>query len=298
MNNKWKLTLGIVAGLAIAAPISTAYAPLYAQGKFDAAAYRINLAGRQRMLTQQMAKAACFIEIDIEKERHLAMLAEARAVFDTSLHQLRDGGGQPAIAAEDDRRTLEGLKVVFEHWETFKVAVDHVIEIGAVEFETEEIILESNVITLEDMNKTVSLIEQEYANPNQVMMGQAVAINIFGRQRMLSQKATKEFCYVVGDHHAAEEKALLGKTHALFEASLQAIMHGMPAVGIKKPPTQEISDQLQVVYDIWHPMDEIFVRTIAGEKPTHEELLFIATENDHLMSEMNKAVVMYQNLEV
>lgn len=292
--NRLKSSASFSLGVVVIASLAIVSTASYAQTEEDAGKYRINIAGKQRALTQRMAKAACFIELGVEKEMHLASLAKSHDEFDKVLHILREGSPELFVTPETDRRTLEGLNRVLKTWEGFGAAIQHVVDTGEVSFEAEEEILEANVIALSEMNEAVAHIQHEYANPNEMNMAAAVSINIFGRQRMLAQQASKEFCYVAAAHHVQEEKELLAKTHALFENSMLAIMHGMPAVGISPPPNQEISDQLEVVHNIWLPMDDIFTRAAAGEVPTKEEILFIATENNHLTEEMNKAVHMYQ----
>ena len=53
----------------------------------------INLAGRQRMLAQQMTRLA--LEADSRKSAVDAALLEAEAVFDRTLYALREGGAAP-----------------------------------------------------------------------------------------------------------------------------------------------------------------------------------------------------------
>lgn len=269
---------------------------LYAQGEWEEGKYRISLASRQKMLSQRIAMTACFVELGVKKDVNLEKLRRAHDVFDSTLIELRDGGGEYDIPPEKDRRTLEGLESVQSHWTDFSKTIQGVLETGEVTYEAEEDILSKNLMALEDMKKIASLVEQEYANPNNLMMDAAIAMSIVSRQRMLLQKATKEFCYVVADHHVEEEIENLKSTHTLFNTTLDAIKNGMPAVGVKPPPTPEIAAQLGVVDDVWHAIDEIFERAIAGEEISKEEIEFVATENSHLLEEMNKAVALYLDL--
>ncbi|MHA3916342.1 type IV pili methyl-accepting chemotaxis transducer N-terminal domain-containing protein [Halovulum sp. GXIMD14793] len=269
---------------------------LYAQGEFVEGKYRISLASRQKMLSQRIAMTACFVELDIEKDRNLEKLRRAHDVFDSSLKELRDGGGEHDIGPEKDRRTLEGLTVVDEHWVDFSKTIQDVLAKGEVTYEDEEDILYKNVMALEDMEMITALIKAEYANPNEMMLDAAIAMNIVSRQRVLLQKATKEFCYLVGGHHVEEERELLEATHNLFNTSMDALISGMPSAGLKAPPTEEIANELVVIQEVWGAMDKIFERALAGEEISKEEIEFVATENSHLLEEMNKVVGMYLSL--
>lgn len=295
MNKSSKIKLGHVAGIiAISMPAFAPSMPLaQEEGGFDLGKYRIDLAGRQRMLTQRIAKTICFIELGYHVEEHHDMLDADYHLFDETLHLLREGGGEHDLAPEEDRRTLAELDIVFEHWEPFKAEIETILATDHVSPEAEEHIIEENLIMLQDMNDLVSLIEQEYANPHTLEMADAVTLNIFARQRMLSQMAAKDFCYVATEHHIEEERADLAKTQALFTASLGALMNGYEPLGIAPPPTDEIKAQLDVVAGIWGPLDEIFIQVSEGKTPTLEDLAHVAAENIHLQEEMNKAVQMY-----
>ncbi len=295
MNKSSKARFGCFAGIiALAMPVFTPsiVASQEEQG-FDLGKYRIDIAGRQRMLTQRIAKEICFIELGYKVDMHHDMLEQDYHLFDEILHVLRDGGGAMDLPPEEDRRTLEELEIVFGHWEEFAEEIETIIASNEVSEEAEEHIIEENLILLQDMNDTVFLIEQEYANPHTLEMADAVTLNIFARQRMLSQKAAKDFCYVATEHHVEEERADLAETQALFSASLGAILNGYEPLGIVPPPTEAIEAQLDIVAGIWAPMETIFKNISGGGVPTAEDIELIAAENIHLQNEMNKAVQMY-----
>lgn len=266
-----------------------------AQTEVDLGKYRIDIAGRQRMLSQRIAKEICYIELGYHVAEHHEMLETDYHLFENTLIELRDGGGQYDIEPENDRRTLVQLERVFEHWAPFKAAIEEILATDQVTVDAEEHIIEYNLIMLNDMNETVTLIEQEYANPHSLEMSDALTLNLIARQRMLSQKAAKEFCYVATEHHVKEERHELAETRELFTATLNAVINGLPALGISPPPTDEIAEQLTFVSEIWQPMDEIFVNVAGGATPAEPEVAFIAAENLHLLAEMNNAVQLYVN---
>lgn len=285
--------------LSVATVTMTGFAPLpaFAQDEkaFDPNRYRIDITGRQRMLSQRIAKSICFIELGHNVDAYHDYLDSDYHLFDDTLHILRDGGGEYNLEPEKDRRTLVKLESVFAHWEPFAAEIETILETDHISYETEEHVREENLIMLNDMNELVSLIEQEYANAHTLDMQNAMTLNIFARQRMLSQMIAKDFCYVVSGHHVEEEKAILEESHVLFQNSLDAIRNGMPAMGIDPPPNEEIKVQLDLVAHIWEELDAIYTRTIEGQTPTEEEIEFVSSESMHLLEEMNKAVQMYIN---
>lgn len=282
----------VVAAVSMTGVVAT---PSFAQDEkaFDPGRYRIDITGRQRMLSQRIAKSVCFIELGYSVDMYHDYLDADYHLFDDTLHILRDGGGEFNLEPEKDRRTLQKLEEVFAHWEPFSAELIAVLETNHIDFEVEEHIREENLIMLTDMNDLASLIEQEYANAHTLDLQNAMTINIFARQRTLSQMMAKDFCYVLSGHHVDEEKDILEETLVLFQNSLDAIRNGLPAMGIAPPPTEEIKAQLDIVAEIWMGLDTIYKKVIAGETPTDEEIGFVSSESLHLLDEMNKAVQMY-----
>lgn len=245
------------------------------------------------MLSQRMAKAICFIELGHEIPMHHKILEQDAKTFDDTLHILRDGGGEHNLEAEHDRRILAKLELLFSDWKPFAEEIKTVIATDEVSSEMEEHIIDENLSILRDMNEAVSMIEQEYANPHTLDMANAVTLNIIARQRMLAQKAAKDFCYVATSHSVEEERADLTATRNLFAASLGAVINGYEPLGIAPPPSEEIRLQLEIVAEIWDPMSEIFKHVSDGSVPTDEEVTFIAIQSTHLQDAMNEAVQMY-----
>ncbi len=95
-------------------------------------------------------------------------------------------------------------------------------------------------VALGIMNFTVFLLNDQSAD--------AIGINVAGRQRMLSQRMTKEALLVTHAISADERKALRGmlaKSVKLFDRSLNALINGGNSdLGVLNPPGSERSLQL------------------------------------------------------
>src|SRR5262249_54452830 len=79
----------------------------------------------------------------------------------------------------------------------------------------------------------------------------SVAINIAGRQRMYSQKMTKEFLFAALGIDAAQNKKNAAATVALFEDNQKLLLAGDAERGLPAPPTDDIKKQLQDVGAQW-----------------------------------------------
>jgi methyl-accepting chemotaxis protein len=134
---------------------------------------------------------------------------------------------------------------------------------------------------------TVLLTSQEAAG---------VAINLAGRQRMLSQKMSKE-ALIIQAAPTSENIEALKKTTALFERTLAGLMDGDKEVNLIRTDRASIRKQLEKVGGIWKPF-RAHMDTIATAKPDSSAfqtaIAHIQKNNVHLLTEMNQAVQMYE----
>lgn len=170
----------------------------------------INLAGKQRMLTQKMSKEALLIAKGIDVDANKASLAKTVALFDKTLKGLISGDESLKLPATTDKDILAQLKIVSDLWEPFKVA----IEKGDL-----EAINKQNIPLLKNMNKAVGMYAK--ASGSKLDPKMATTINLAGKQRMLSQKMTKELLLVANGIDVDTNSANAKKTVALFATTLK-----------------------------------------------------------------------------
>ncbi|MEL7012261.1 MAG: type IV pili methyl-accepting chemotaxis transducer N-terminal domain-containing protein [Pseudomonadota bacterium] len=300
--------LGLFIAAAFAMPLPIIFAPATFAPAIFSPAYasnvpaaedgkrKINLSGRQRMLSQRMAKAACFASIDVQTDTHLQQVSDAHALFDRTLHGLRDGDTEQGMNPEKAPRILEELAGVEELWITYGASVASAANSAEAAQAALPQIAELNLPVLRQMNKTVGEFERHYGGAGDIHPVLALALNISGRQRMLSQKASKEFCLILAGRDVASNREALAETVALFETSLNGLKDGNEEMGLPPAPTDEIYAQLQRVSDLWGPLKTIFDATVAGATPNAGDIEQVARDNNPLLKEMNEAVWMYDQL--
>ncbi len=147
----------------------------------------------------------------------------------------------------------------------------------------------------------VSLTALTLATATHVFLGaqeqDARVINVAGRQRMFSQKMSKEVLAIQAGLDAEANSKALANTAALFERSHRALRQGDQELRI--PPTTEpaIAAQLQTVDGIWkefgQAVQQILTATDQGEAFQAAADKILAT-NGSLLAEMNKAVGLYE----
>ncbi|MBT8458895.1 MAG: type IV pili methyl-accepting chemotaxis transducer N-terminal domain-containing protein [Boseongicola sp.] len=128
-----------------------------------------------------------------------------------------------------------------------------------------------NVPLLQDMNRTV-------------------------RQRVLSQKATKELCMSHLGIRPEDHRAAVAGSVALSNASLQAIKIGYSNPGTIAAPSEEILWGLEAVNVLWQEIAPTFQAAADGGAVSLDDLSMIASRIDALLSEANLVVQMYEGV--
>jgi len=136
------------------------------------------------------------------------------------------------------------------------------------------------------------------------MKADALVINLAGRQRMLTQKMSKEALAVASGHSRDEYRAKLSKTAKLFDITLKALMNGgktysdlamTSEVSLPPAPTPEIRAKLQEVENLWEPFKDAVDRVIASNGSDSQAVDYILAHNEQLLAVMNEAVGMLQD---
>lgn len=228
----------------------------------------INKAGRQRMLSQRMAKAYFQIGQQIEVDRSKRLLDSSMAVFDRQLVELKNYAPNPEIK--------EVYIKLEKSWLAYKDAL-----IGASpskENGRRVLAISEEVLAL--AHQGTVLFEKQSATTSGRL------VNLSGRQRMLSQRMAKFYQAVawgVGDEHSAVE---MDKARKDFSAALLEL-------GAAPSNTQQIKDALDLVKQQW-----FFFETALGQKVGADKRpqTAVATSSERILEEMENAVGLYEKL--
>ncbi len=116
-------------------------------------------------------------------------------------------------------------------------------------------------------------------------------INLAGKQRMLTQKMTKEALGVIAGRVQVKE---LKQTAELFDRTLKGLMYGDDGLGLPPCENEEILNQLKKVQSLWNDF-YMRIKVIAREPQNEEAVKYLISHNIALLKEMNKAVKMFEN---
>ncbi len=116
----------------------------------------------------------------------------------------------------------------------------------------------------------------------------SLVINVAGKQRMLTQKITKEAFWL--QHHSSDEYTTLNSAIAEFDRSLEDLLNGNKTRGIYAPPKPCIAEQLHQIDALWSTfktyLDEF--KLLLQETRTLKE--DIPQESEHILN-ISDAVV-------
>ncbi len=291
-SKKVQLFLAILFGVCFLFAINSSAAPTATEyGTI------INLSGKQRMLTQMMSKQVVLIALQFETDANVEKLALSSTLFARTLKGLRDGDTDLRLPATTNQEILTKLVKVDEIWLKFLPTVQEIIAGSSVTEEQLEEIVELNIPLLGEMNKCVKLYEKDAYESGIVSDSDlTVTINLAGKQRMLTQKMSKEFFLIAYGYEIDKNKSSLLRTYSLFNKTLKGLLDGNRSLGLPGEKGPSVRRQLKLVGRLWKPfMDVISDATSSkADAITQKQIQTVANTNLPLLQQMNKVVGMYE----
>jgi len=256
-------------------------------------AERVNFSGKLRMLSQRIPAAACNLTAGVDQEKSKTVLNSAVAEFEAIVQALEHGDDNLGIYGKEERRkTLAALAEVKTEWDIIKNDAEIMLAAGPTA-ELNNDIANHNMVLLGAAKMLVSEISGQYSDPTAMMQADALRIDIAGRQRMLTQKMSKEACYILSGINVEESKKAIGGTASMFETSLNALIHGMPAAGIYESDDANIKAGLEKVASGWSSLKTHLADLEAGNDWDMDTRALVFNMFNSTMAEMNKVVGMY-----
>ncbi len=233
----------------------------------------ISIAGRQRMLSQRMAKAWLAWGQNIEPAKAERVLAQSISVFDKQLSELTNAPFDSAVSA-----ALAELDV---QWKSFKPALIS----QAPDKSRAAALLALDDKVLQAAQQTTAQIERLSAKS----LGKMV--NLAGRQRMLSQRAAKVYLASSWGVDARQAQSEIAKVRVELSSALQTLRNA-------RETTPGIRAELEIAAQQWVILDNALSHRIADTQLTlsaqHAAEVFTASEN--ILSQMERVTGLYAKL--
>lgn len=257
---------------------------------------RIDVAGQQRMLSQRIARAACFISIDVDVATHRQILSDSVAQFQTSLVHLTDGGGAFDLPPETDRRAKLRLRKMSMAWKSFGALLPPLLSDAPLPDGHIERLSELSNDLLTESNNLVSALEKRARDAGDSIDPQiAKLVNVSGRQRMLIQKVGKEACLLQSRRAQsadARDTSDLLTAMGLFEASAFGLSFGSTLLEIPVPPTLDLETDGFLNWQVWVLLSST-LSVVDETALTSQELSELALELEIFMKDLDKTTERY-----
>lgn len=228
----------------------------------------INKAGRQRMLSQRMAKAWLMLGGEVLPDRAKAILQQSMILFESQLLELAT-----LTPSDDVKSGLAGLR---EEWRGYKTLLAGVPSTEGAK-------------RLFDANEKVLVLAHALTLAYEKVAASAVGrlVNVAGRQRMLSQRMAKFYLFRYLGVNAARDEAELDKARKEFSAAHGQLMAAPETSG-------SIKAELDLVGQQW-----MFFQTAldsADEADRRRAAATVATTSERILEQMETAVRLYERL--
>lgn len=253
------------AAAALLACASAAAAPPETAVNAAPHAAAVNVAGRQRMLSQRVVKAYCQIGLGVLPNASRVQLREAVTLFDSQLVVLE--------SAAADAQTRDALRALGRAWRPFKA-----LALGPVNRERARRLHARGGGVLAAAQRVTQLLES--AAPNAV----APLVNLAGRQRMLSQRLAKIYMLQAWGLDDPGLRQDAEAARAEFGAAL-ATLRTAPQ------NTEEIRRELAAVELQW----KWFESALALEG-AHAYKLVVADASESIVNSMERITQLYEQL--
>ena len=227
--------------------------------RVEATKRSINLAGKQRMLTQYMARSVCFAAAGAMPDEQADHAQEAQQRFERVLIGLRNGDSELGLVAQADASVLAELDSVDALWPGYKAALQRAWQ-DPVALQD---VAQATVPILKVADRVVTAIAQVNAD-GAMQADLAMLINLSGQQRMLSQRASKKYCLLESGVLPSEMAQSLGSIIATFNTNLDGLIHGDEKAGLIPAPDEIVLEHLELQKIAWAPLHDLFVKATAG----------------------------------
>ncbi|MBN2781689.1 MAG: type IV pili methyl-accepting chemotaxis transducer N-terminal domain-containing protein [Campylobacterales bacterium] len=131
---------------------------------------------------------------------------------------------------------------------------------------------------------------------NQKNIKDATIVNIAGKQRMLTQKISKNIFYL----HQSKSNDFLEMDRAIteFKKGLSILKNGDESLDIAKAPTKEIDERITKVESIWSEFEKNSLKfkeaiLTNNTRGLNEVFSYVYQNNDKLLYEVDKILTLY-----
>lgn len=229
----------------------------------------INKAGRQRMLSQRMAKAYLQIGMSVDLEQSKKILDTSLSLFDRQLIELKN------FSTTADIKTA--VMNIDKTWIAYK---DLLLGKAPNLVDAKQILRISDVLL--EMTDNVTQQLEKHANSKAGKL-----VNISGRQRMLSQRMAKMYQAIQWEVAAAD-------TANALEAARKEFNSNMRLLEANADNTKAIQNELKFAQQQWAFFDHA-IRQAPDSRMRQQYATTVATTSERILQQMDIVTGLYQS---
>ncbi|WP_420473975.1 type IV pili methyl-accepting chemotaxis transducer N-terminal domain-containing protein [Noviherbaspirillum sp. ST9] len=231
----------------------------------------INKAGRQRMLSQRLAKSYLQIGQSIDLERSRTILDTSLAMFDRQLVELKAFAPSP-----DNKATLGELEKVWLRYKEVLVGrAPNTKDAAYVMTASEEVLTLAHTAT----------VQLEKTSPSSA----GRLVNLSGRQRMLSQRMAKFYQAINWNIDPADAKGKLEVARKEFVEALD-VLSGVPN------NTVQIKSELELARQQWVFFENALAARVGADAIKRQLATNVATTSERILEQMDRITGFYEKL--
>jgi len=237
----------------------------------------INIAGKERMLTQKMSKELFFLR---HRDGHdFRALDAAKNLFKNNLNDLRFGNKDRGIYGPQNSVIKKKLDEVATRWKPFEEEIER-IKHGILSVKSEKEILSRRIENLLNMS---DLIVKEMVKRDL----QAIYIDLSGRQRMLTQRMGLSIeRYLRTDNQ--EDFLLFSAAKTKYDETLRLFVNDSE---LKKDT--ELHALLKISLEKWEDFEKYILKLLEAEDSINQSIEYINQSNVKILDAMDEAVWLY-----
>lgn len=227
----------------------------------------INKSGRQRMLSQRMAKAYAMQMVGVMPDKAVGLLAASRQLFEVQLGELKGVAPNEAVQG--------GLGELERAWAAYRAALE-----APRGPEGSRAVLVESEKTLRAAHALTALYEKQAAS------SAGRLVNLSGRQRMLSQRMAK--CFMFQQSGLAPDSL-----RQEMETARRDFVAALAELNAAPENTDEIRTELGLANTQWL----FFEQAMNGREPNREiAARNVATTSERILEVMDNLTGRYERL--
>ena len=245
--------------------------------KAEKDSFIINIAGKERMLSQRITKDIYFIKT--KDSFDFVDLDRSIADFNFYLKSLQKGDQNLNISPPPTMEIAQKLMEVSDIWKPFPIIVEA---------------LKSNIIQIkkdkdlymEHLNKLLDFSDQIVSQMVKDQLPHSY-VNLSGRQRMLSQRMTLYFDRYLKTSNE-NDYFQFNNAQKLYDVTIENFLHDKMI--LEKPELLKLIEENHI---FWKGYQEFINTMMDKEKEINEYITYIQENNINLLNTMDEAVWLY-----